>query len=770
MSTLFPSHCIKRRRKNITKYKLPLTHRYISRKHYLRETVYKAWEYHLAVHNLQVPDITFRKIIYDAVYDALPNRFAKNHYQDFLTEYTKFNEYFYQYFPSEAEKIADWEAYRQSEDYQKFLERVRDIRRLDHRLDITVNNAFAYMYAKYQKGFKIAETYEEIERALRLDIIEKAWSKKWLWTVAMITVFDPINLYAQTHGQDKYIVRDIDWEHQEAIKIYITPWWERKDIDMLEPMRKMSWIYDNIVATVVGELASPVVAEIARRVTVTSLVHITKALLTVSTYHPTLRYLTYGAELVGSLAQILNRSVLSFLGWQIAVEWPADGFIQHFMQEALKFVYTSATGINVWDLTNGKGTNFYDFESVLKLLIKQYTHRFDNNEYEIIRAYKRTCPDKAREILTRIEKALQTRAHFNAMISRHKFEKRSREEMIDWRAETYFSEPTESNLYKFAEELNNFVKWKSDLLDLIGLQTVAWNIDMGNTTFGYQKFTPLWKQYQEEKAWFWDYIFDMFERGERDIWVQHEKFYCLEYEKKPWGYDCVSWVSWFFEAKRDPDEPPGLLYREVVDVKDKILDFIYLKDSEIGWTIWIDTHNWDEENLVLQLLGTIHQSYWNAWSALTWLDNTIKLRGQDGDVIRIPVAGVLARGIPQELALQIRNKCMSVRNAKYLLKKYALYDAEKIVVGNAWKNMQYGWRHRYYLVLNNYGYPLVDQGENHYIYEGFHIRKEREGVYTVRATFSKDGVSRSTEKTIDFTSWFRHLFKKGKRSKIVCFY
>lgn len=422
----FASYCKKQKKRRETKKNQYKRHKDISKKIYLKETLYKAWQFHVALNNLHLSDVNFRKIVYDAIFDALPNSEGKIHNKEFIAEYEKFTQwydlYYRKQFPDDAGKILDWDIYRASPEYKAFIERIKDIQRTNKRLQISVDNALAYMYAKHQKGFNIAEAYRNLEKKLKLDLIEVAWSKKSLWLATNILVFDAINLYAGTIGNNKTIYRDFEMEKAEAIKIKTIPWYERKDLQVDENLKTMMKIYDNLIIPIVAEIGSVYVADIVRMGTVHSLLHVTRMLTNIAKFHPSLRGLSWGATLTGALADILNNSVLAWLGWQFAVEWQADGFIQYFLQEGAKLVYSMITGKNAWDVTHGKGTSWYGFETMVKLLAKQFFEGFDAREWNLITIYKENCHPKAREVLDRLTSVFQTYQKIYHYAQKYKFQ------------------------------------------------------------------------------------------------------------------------------------------------------------------------------------------------------------------------------------------------------------------------------------------------------------------------------------------------------------
>ncbi len=391
-------------RKYTTKYHLPLNHKNVNKRRYLQETLYRAWEYHLSTHNLQVEDVVFRKITYDAIYDALRNRNGKIHAKGFLKEYENFMKQWNENYSHLNEKIADWENYRKSTNYAEFLATVRQINRLDRRISITTDNALAYMYSKWQKGYTIGEKFIELEKKLKLDLIPKAWSKNWLWLATTILVFDANNLYASTLGRSKTTISEWDEEMQEAIKVHTTRWYERKDLELSEFEKTLFRVYENIIVPISGELGSVAVAEIARRGTCHALLHIARALTSVARFHPTLRLLSWGATLIDALRYILDNSILAWLGWQIAIEWQADGTIQAFMQEAAKYIYAGLTGAQVWKARQHADWGLFDL-AMYYTVLKYQNGKLEADQEDIVNFIKEHGSEKQKEIIARIEKA-----------------------------------------------------------------------------------------------------------------------------------------------------------------------------------------------------------------------------------------------------------------------------------------------------------------------------------------------------------------------------
>jgi len=414
-------------RVNITKYKLPLNHRYLNRVWYLEQTLYKAWRYHLYAHNLQIEEVVFRRIIYDAVYDALINEYDKIRHKDFLREYAEFQKFWNENFSYLNEKIIDWINYRESSAYQVFIENLKHIRRFDRRVQTSIDHALVFMYAKFQKKFTLGETLEKIEKRLRLDVLKKVWSKKWLWLTAYILFFDAEDLYAKTIGRSDWYIYEYDELVGEAIKIKVTRWYEQKYLALSSYEKNLFRVYEYIICPTIAELGSAALAEAARRGTCIALLHAARMLANFATYDPRLKVLLWGAELLGSLAYILNNSVLAWIGWQIEVEWTLDGTIQAFLNKALKYVYATLTGKKIWHARQWADWGLFDLACYYQYL-KYVTGTIKADQQELIDYIYQEGSDKQKQILDRIAKTIQVA---QAMYAFKKFFHKTEEKFLD---------------------------------------------------------------------------------------------------------------------------------------------------------------------------------------------------------------------------------------------------------------------------------------------------------------------------------------------------
>lgn len=386
-----------------SRLKLPLNHREISRMRYYEETFRQAWKWHLAVNNLQVPEPVFRKVLYDAMYDALENEYGKRHKADFITEYVKYNAIWEEKYQRYHAEIADWESYRGSNQYKWVLEQVAKVKRYDHRAEMLIDNALAFLYARYQKKVT-AEKFFEIEQKL-LGWAERLWSKKWAWVAAILIYFDASRLYGQTLGRNKYVFADIDLAQEEAIKINLIPWYEREDIVKDERFKFMSRVYDELLCTVAGELGSVALAEAARRGVVISLIHLARFLTYAATYVPQFRGLSIGAKLSLLAGEWLAKSIIAWIGWQVAVEWSLDGFIQFFMKNVYEAIYEKAGGVKIH--APRMNVNWGLFRDAIYYTIAKFKDGVIPKEWEeVIEFIKREGGPRQKAILERVERAL----------------------------------------------------------------------------------------------------------------------------------------------------------------------------------------------------------------------------------------------------------------------------------------------------------------------------------------------------------------------------
>ena len=317
--------CRLKQQKN-SKYKIPWWLKQLSRKAFYNKTLDKAYKIVRDLYNLNIEDITFRKIVYDAAYDALKNFKGNITYKHLETEYIKFLQTYQTLLNSNAvkPKLEDWNNYRNSSNYQIFLENLCRIKRFDHRLQASLDHALSYMIAKYQTK-DLSETFEIWERRLKLDNIEKIWSKTWVWIVANTLVFTVADVLANTYEKRNNGDYNFFIPYNQYEMHTLKNWWQTDFSYAPKTWQTTTLITKELIIPLIGEVGSVALAEATRRSVVLSLVHLAKAISTISIAVSPARV---ASSILLTAAGILNKSVLAWLGWQITVEWTLDTEIQ----------------------------------------------------------------------------------------------------------------------------------------------------------------------------------------------------------------------------------------------------------------------------------------------------------------------------------------------------------------------------------------------------------------------------------------------------------
>lgn len=478
-------------RKYKVRNKLPYNHRYIAKREYYKKTFENAWKWHLRSHNLQVEDIRLRKMLYDAIEDSLQNRHGKIHKKDWLTEIEKFNRYFDENFRNKI-NISDWENYRKSKQYEELKAYVGEIEDFSVRTRIMTDNVMIYLYSKYQKGFQLGEKITDLEKTFKLDLIEKAWSKKSLWFLATLLFFDANNLYASTLANNEISIKEYD-PANDAIKIHITPFYERKWIDVAKFDKLMFKIYDNIIVPIVGEVGSVLLAEAAKQGTVIALQHASRLLTQIATFHPLFRTLKWGATLIDALAHILDNSVLAWLGWQIGVEWSLDSYIQMAMHKGLAWFYGKMTGINP-KLFGKEGIQ--EFINAIKLTQKKFSgEKLTKEEEERLNAFKNIATQKQLEILQRIEESLKINQALKHMKNYYDFFVAPYTKRYDNLVSNYLRTNTVTAIKKAAVGITDMLEKFADMYLWYAQETGFWNENKAISIWG--KMLSLSERYKE---------------------------------------------------------------------------------------------------------------------------------------------------------------------------------------------------------------------------------------------------------------------------------
>jgi hypothetical protein len=424
-----------RKRINNSKTLLPLQFRDISKKEFRTLSFDNMHKFYVATHAVNLEHHNFRKILYDAFFDALENKNGKIHRRDYLNEIEKFNNRYYQVADAnDIEKIRRWKEYRESLEYQEFLRQVKQIDRLEHRADITISNALAYIYSQHQDKNLIYSAVETLEEKLKLNKIPELWSKSSLWFLANVAFFEQISFLAKIRkipiafDATQFLVKDLGLDIDIELNVR-KDWWDNKFYYDLSDNEKMFYrIYSDVIVSSIGETGSVLLAEAARAGTSLVLHYGAKVLTGIATLHPGFRAAKVGAYILEGAKDILNNTVLGWLGWQIGVEWSLDGWIQSTMYRVGEALYRFTEGElfeNAWNFTKITRSERYE-------LMKDYFSEY-KKLYEMLVNYYRS--DKPHHLKEEIMNTLQKFNNYgDALGVRERTEKLVNKFMSTWRA------------------------------------------------------------------------------------------------------------------------------------------------------------------------------------------------------------------------------------------------------------------------------------------------------------------------------------------------
>jgi len=447
--------CGKSKREKNSKFKLPYNARAIDKVQYFNDTFINALKFHFFAHDLAVPYPVARKVLYDVWLDALKNSNDKIHKKNLENEYRNYLDYFETKLTQYHDYVKEWEAYKKSEMYQETIKTLSEIQRTDHRLSIATDYALAYIYAKYQKRYDYSQLIENVESALHLDVIPKVWSKTSFWLAMQLLVFDANNLYANTIANNKVYISQYDPITGDAIKIYITPWYEKPEYIQDDFFKGLATFYHDVVVPFMGEVGSVGLAEAARRGTVISLLHLSRAVLSLAMLHPALRGVQTLSKVFEFASVFLDKSILAWTGWQIAVEWSLDGAIQYYLSEFAKILYEQITGIPIKksDFTSQELKELHEaLDLYFKLL--NGSGYIDGSDVKLAEWYNNASL-KLKQMFDKLIQVINIKERIYSLLKEAKLKKSEKEEIL-----------SKTFNYLCVRDANSFVKMLNELTSL----------------------------------------------------------------------------------------------------------------------------------------------------------------------------------------------------------------------------------------------------------------------------------------------------------------
>ncbi|MEM5816080.1 MAG: hypothetical protein QXL14_03475 [Candidatus Aenigmatarchaeota archaeon] len=524
----------------------------------------KSYLYHIS----NFKDISFEDFafIHSSIYrstiankeDKLPSGYERMY---------KFAEKLYNEYESKvserARKFAKW---LESEHGKYFLDAIKEEKNVKRR--ILLSNMLASYYIQTFYPYTIngaVEKYLDYEYKYVGRHVYKIWSNPLFWGAFGIgmTIYEEIERIKKVNDYLSFTVED---EYASEVFIKEIKTWLDATNNLTDFYRQLGRAINSIrdfftsgqfISTIAGDVGSAVVADLIRRGVVIGLESLGFLLLNFTVAGRVARG-------VLGLAEFVKRSVLSFLGFQIFVEWPIDGVIQIWLNRYLEKIFDSNFNPNRLALTEQEieelrknkdipdkwgGLTKYEWAELWKLLKALYFNKISLTE------------DNRRRLHELLDKA--DAKHVNAMILR---------------------------LRKLAIE----IKWKKDLIerfratyravfeDLINCERIDYRmlskikdevkktIETINANTSYKRvFIP--KDFDCHKS---NYSYGHFDRlsgaiffGQRYIkdGYENEDADELGYRKEKWKY-CEYFFSTYI-ARWPEDEEIGMSYKVYIDSK-----------------------------------------------------------------------------------------------------------------------------------------------------------------------------------------------------------
>jgi hypothetical protein len=447
--------CGKSERERNSRLKLPYNARGIDKVQYFNDTFINALKYHFFAHDLAVPYPVARKVLYDVWLDALKNSNDKIHKKSIESEYQNYIDYFNIKLTQYHDYVKEWEAFKKTDLYQETIQTLSEIQRTDHRLSIATDYALAYIYSKYQQRYDYTKLIQSVESALHLDIIPKVWSKTSFWIAVQLLVFDADKLYANTIGNNQVYISQYDPITGDAIKVYITPWYERNEYISNDFFKGMAAFYHDVIIPFMGEVGSVGLAEAARRGTVISLLHLSRAVLSLAMWHPALRGVQTLSKLFEFASVFLDKSILAWTGWQISIEWSLDGSIQYYLAAFARYLYEQITGIPIkkGDFTYQELRELHEaIDLYLKLL--NGSGYIDGSDVKLANWYNNASL-KLKQMFDKIIQVINIKERIYSLLKEAKLKKSEKEEIL-----------SKTFNYLCIRDANSFVKMLNELTSL----------------------------------------------------------------------------------------------------------------------------------------------------------------------------------------------------------------------------------------------------------------------------------------------------------------
>ncbi|MEM1673087.1 MAG: hypothetical protein QXT86_13640 [Archaeoglobaceae archaeon] len=249
-----------------------------------------------------------------------------------------------------AKKFIKW---LESENGKYFIDAIREERNVKRRL--LLSNMLASYYINMFYPYTIngaVEKYLRFEYEYAGRYIYKAWASPLFWGAFGIgmVIYEEIQRIKKVNDHLRFVVED-----DLASEVFITEMktWLDATNNLTDFNRQWARAVNSLrefftsgqfISTIAGDVGSAVVADLIRRGVVIALESLGFLLLNFTVAGRVARG-------VLGLAEFVKRSVLSFLGFQIFVEWPIDGVIQIWLNRYLERIFDTNFNPNRQALT-----------------------------------------------------------------------------------------------------------------------------------------------------------------------------------------------------------------------------------------------------------------------------------------------------------------------------------------------------------------------------------------------------------------------------------
>ncbi len=380
----------KERKKRI---KYPPFHRGLGREFYFDKLLLKALEYHAKRLDLSVMDIL--AYINRMNIELFENRNGKIHHKNMYQMALNIDELI-------GNRIDDnFRNWINSHEFKSLKEDIIKIKDLKKRLEIGVFLSLSYLYQK-----EANLRYPKIKQ-YKDTIIDKVgfsiWSKPYIWLLANLLIFPVVATDSFAFDPHSFTVSiDLEKAWYEAFDLEGRKWYNRVYTGNEKIFFK---IYDTIIEQLAGEIISTGISGFMYSGIIRSLTYLAQAFLNIYTYNPSLKIALTAFNIANWTASFLSKSFIPFLGFQIFVEWPIEGYWAIISQSFMRYLFdTKFRNLEV------KAPTFLEkehFKKALELLRESYERELTEAEKNLLQFLTENMSENQKKIFQTIEDSIK---------------------------------------------------------------------------------------------------------------------------------------------------------------------------------------------------------------------------------------------------------------------------------------------------------------------------------------------------------------------------